>query len=209
MGIVGLKPLRRAVFLDRDGVLNRTYLHGDGKTHPPASPEETEILPEVHEACRALRRAGYLLIGVTNQPDVARGTQKMEVVEAINEKLLRRLSLHEILVCYHDNPDNCPCRKPKPGLILAASNSWRIDLAQSFMVGDRWTDIDAGARAGCKTIFIGASPWLEVDRRKPNFQAGSLLEAVNWILKEQPQSPREKEKAYLPRVAGFSKGEKI
>lgn len=175
--------MRRAVFLDRDGVLNRTYLHRDGKTHPPASPEETEILPGVPGACQALRQAGYLLIGVTNQPDVARGTQQAEVVEAINKKLRHHLPLDEIRVCYHDNQDNCSCRKPKPGLILTARDFWGIDLAQSFMVGDRWTDIEAGQRAGCQTIFIGTMPLLDGDRRKPDFQAASLPEAATWILK--------------------------
>jgi D-glycero-D-manno-heptose 1,7-bisphosphate phosphatase len=182
MGI-GEVTVHRAVFLDRDGVLNRTYLHQDGKTHPPASPEETEILPGVSDACDLLRQAGYLLIGVTNQPDVARGTQQVGVVNAINEKLLHHLHLDEIRVCYHDNQDNCPCRKPKPGLILAARDFWGIDLAASFMVGDRWTDIEAGQKAGCQTIFIGAIPMVDADGRKPDFQAASLLEAAVWILK--------------------------
>jgi len=200
--------MHRAVFLDRDGVLTRTYLHQDGKTHPPASSEETEILPGVPDACRALRWAGYLLIGVTNQPDVARGTQQREAVEAINEKLLHHLSLDEIRVCYHDNQDNCPCRKSKPGLILAASHSWGIDLAQSFMVGDRWTDIEAGRSAGCKTIFIGTIALLDSDRRKPDFQAASLLEAATWILKGQQPGPRERQRLLIPSVAQFLKGEK-
>jgi D-glycero-D-manno-heptose 1,7-bisphosphate phosphatase len=181
---VGIGEVKsRAVFLDRDGVLNRNYLHQDGKTHPPTSPEETEILPGVPDACQALRRAGYLLIGVTNQPDVARGTQQRAVVEAINAKLLHHLSLDEIRVCYHDNQDNCPCRKPKPGLILDASHFWGIDLAQSFMVGDRWTDIEAGRNAGCKTIFISATSLQDSNLMKPDFQAASLLEAATWILK--------------------------
>jgi D-glycero-D-manno-heptose 1,7-bisphosphate phosphatase len=179
MGIPDLN--RQAVFLDRDGVLNRTYLHPDGKTHPPASPEELEILPGVPEACAALRRAGYLLIVVTNQPDVGRGTQRREVVEAIHEKLLEHLPLQEIRVCYHDNQDNCACRKPKPGLLLAASLARGIDLSQSFMVGDRWIDIEAGRNAGCKTVLLGAMP-PEAARRKPDMQAASLLEAAQWIL---------------------------
>jgi len=187
-----MKTPQRAVFLDRDGVLNRTYLHQDGKTHPPASPEEMEILPGVAAACWALRRAGYLLIVVTNQPDVARGTQRMEVVEAINDKLLHQLALDDILVCYHRKKDNCFCRKPKPGLILAASNQWGIDLLQSFMVGDRWSDIEAGRSVRCKTILISESSG-QIMQSKSDFQAPTLLEAADWILNIQQPIRRGKQ----------------
>jgi D-glycero-D-manno-heptose 1,7-bisphosphate phosphatase len=185
MGILDLK--RSAVFLDRDGVLNRAYLQPDGKTHPPASAGDVEILPKVPEACLALRRAGYLLIVVTNQPDVGRGAQKLEVAEAINATLLQQLPLDEIRVCYHDNGDNCSCRKPQPGLLLSASLAWGIDLAQSFMVGDRWSDIEAGRNAGCRTVFIGAKA-PDQDGGGPDFQAASLYEAVAWILQGQLKS---------------------
>ncbi len=182
---MGIPPLKspRAVFLDRDGVLNRTFIHRDGKTHPPASPAEMEILPGVSEACLELSAAGFLLIVVTNQPDVARGTQPREVAEAINESLRRRLTLDEILVCYHDNADNCSCRKPKPGLLLQAAATWGIDLNSSFMVGDRWTDIEAGHAAGCKTVLIGRAP-IDAYPGKPDFQAASLAAAAARILKE-------------------------
>ncbi len=171
----------RAVFLDRDGVLNRTYLHEDGKSHPPASPEEIEILPGVPEACLDLRTAGFLLIVVTNQPDVARGTQRREVVEAINETLRQRIALDEIMVCYHDNAENCSCRKPKPGLLVKAADIRGVDLCSSFMVGDRWTDIEAGYAAGCRTVLITSAP-IGSGYRKPDFYAGSLADAAEWIL---------------------------
>jgi len=200
---------RRAIFLDRDGVLNRTYLYRDGKTHPPANLVELEILPGVEEACNDLRRAGFLLIVASNQPDVARGTQSREVVEAINSQLQRDLILDDFQVCYHDNQDNCLCRKPKPGLLLKASNSWGIDLPQSFMVGDRWTDIEAGQRVGCKTILIGTVPLLDADRRKPDFQAASLLDAATWILKGQKPGPGKKQKTYKPSVTQLLKGEEL
>ena len=173
--------MRRAVFLDRDGVLNRTYVHEDGKTHPPAGPEETEVLPGVLEACQALREAGFLLIVVSNQPDVARGTQSRTVVEAINEKLRRHLTVDEIRVCYHDSQDRCACRKPKPGLLLEAAGAWGIDIIGSFIIGDRATDIEAGQKAGCKTVLINAAP-LEAKRCRPDFQAESLRQAAEWIL---------------------------
>jgi transaldolase len=178
--------MKRAVFLDRDGVLNRTYFHEDGKTHPPASPEEMEVLPGVLEACQALREAGFLLIVVSNQPDVARGTQSRAVVEAINEKLRRHLTVDEIRVCYHDNQDRCACRKPKPGLLLEAAGAWGIDINGSFIIGDRATDIEAGLNAGCKAVLINAAP-LEAKRCRPDFQAASLSEAAEWILSAHRQ----------------------
>jgi D-glycero-D-manno-heptose 1,7-bisphosphate phosphatase len=179
----------RAVFLDRDGVLNRTLMHPDGKSHPPANPDEMEVLPGVAEACRALRNAGYLLIVVSNQPDVARGSQKREMVETLNDQLLRQVPLDEIRVCYHDDADNCSCRKPKPGMLQEAATNRRIDFGKSFMVGDRWTDIEAGRRVGCKTVLIGTAP-LAAGRLEPDFQAGSLAEAASWILKERQQSQK-------------------
>lgn len=185
--------MRPAVFLDRDGVLNRIYLHRDGKTHPPASPDELEILPGVPKACGELSRAGFLLIVVTNQPDVARGAQTREVVEAINNQLWRQLPLDDVRVCYHDNPDQCACRKPKPGLLLSAAGVWDINLAQSYMVGDRLTDIEAGRAAGCKTVLIGGGASVTA-RSRPDFKAVSLAEAAGLILRgntKRASKPRQ------------------
>jgi len=174
---------RPAVFLDRDGVLNRAFLQSDGKTHPPANPEELELLPGVIEACMMLKKAGFLLVVVTNQPDVARGTQCREVVEAIHDRLRHLVPVDDIRVCYHDNTDNCACRKPKSGLLLAAVQDRGIDLSRSFMVGDRWTDIEAGRRAGCQTVLLGNSTSAGLSGiNHPNFQASSMLEATRWIL---------------------------
>jgi len=143
----------RAVFLDRDGVLNKAIIR-DGKPYPPASLNEVVILPGARFALPILKREGFSLVGVTNQPDVARGKQNREVVESINNHLLSQLPILEIFVCYHDNKDNCDCRKPKPGLLLKAAKKYGFDLAQSYMIGDRSKDIEAGKQAGCKTIFI-------------------------------------------------------
>jgi D-glycero-D-manno-heptose 1,7-bisphosphate phosphatase len=173
--------MRRAIFLDRDGVLNRVFLQADGKTHPPQTSEQLHILPGVPEACMSLRRAGFFLIMVTNQPDVARGKQSREEVEAINQALRQQVFLDEVRVCYHDNDDNCFCRKPKPGLLLDAAKDWAIDTGKSFMIGDRWTDIEAGRRAGCQTVLVNGSPD-ELLRCRPHFQAVSLFEAAAWIL---------------------------
>jgi len=101
-----------------------------------------------------LHDEGYLLIVVTNQPDVARGTQTREVVESINQFLLDNLPIEKVYTCYHDNADGCDCRKPKPGLLLQAAREYDIDLNSSYMVGDRWSDIEAGNASGCKTIYI-------------------------------------------------------
>ena len=134
--------LRRAVFLDRDGVLNRAIVR-DGRPFPPESPEAFEILPGAAEAVRRLHDAGFLLIVATNQPDVARGTQRREVVEAMNARLLDAMPIDEIRVCYEDG-DDCPRRKPNPGLLLEAAQAHGIDLPESYMVGDRWRDVEAG-----------------------------------------------------------------
>jgi len=173
---------RRAVFLDRDGVLNRAVVH-NGKPYPPSGLEDLEIPPGVGKACRDLHQAGFVLIMVTNQPDVARGTQTRAGVDAINQVLLDRLGLDEIKVCYHDDSDNCRCRKPKPGLILEAAHDWTIDLTASFVVGDRWKDIEAGRRAGCSTIFI-QNGYSEVSPKTFDKLARSLTDAADWILQK-------------------------
>lgn len=175
--------MRRAVFLDRDGVINRAIVR-KGKPYPPSNLEGLEILPGVTRACLALRSAGFLLIVVTNQPDVARGTQQRETVESINRRLRDQLALDEIRVCYHDNVDQCSCRKPEPGLLLDAARDLKIDLSASFMVGDRWKDIEAGRRAGCQTIFVDYG----YDEMRPehfDYCVSSLAGAVDWILKHQ------------------------
>lgn len=145
--------MTRAVFLDRDGVINRAIVR-EGKPYPPKDLSELEVLPGVPEALAALKAANYKLIVVTNQPDVARGTVKKYVVESINRYLQERLPLDEFRTCYHDDHEACDCRKPAPGALLAAAAEHGLDLSGSFMVGDRWRDIEAGQRAGCKTAFI-------------------------------------------------------
>ncbi len=175
-----MTDLKRAVFVDRDGVLNRAVVR-DGRPYPPSTLEEFEILPGVTEALVRLRDAGFLVIGATNQPDVARGAQRREVVEAMNARLLAEMPITEILVCYEDG-DDCPRRKPNPGLLLEAAETYGIDLAASFMIGDRWRDVEAGRRAGCRTVFID----LGYSERKPNppadHTAPDLPAAAAWII---------------------------
>lgn len=174
--------MRRAVFLDRDGVINRAIVR-EGKPYPPANLTEMEILPGVSEALVTLHNAGYLLIVVTNQPDVARGTTPKAIVEEINNHLANCLPIDEFRTCYHDSADGCNCRKPLPGAIIAAANRHNIDLDESYMVGDRWRDIEAGQRAGCKTLFVDYG----YDEKQPesfNYRVASLGEAAELILRE-------------------------
>jgi D-glycero-D-manno-heptose 1,7-bisphosphate phosphatase len=178
---------RRAVFLDRDGVLNGAVLRA-GRPHPPEA-LSVEILPGVPQACRDLAGAGLLLIGATNQPDVARGTLLREDVLRVNRLLLGRLPLQEIRTCFHDDADGCSCRKPKPGLLLDAAREHGVDLGRSFMVGDRWSDVAAGAAAGCSTVLI-ETPYSERARCAPDHEAADLPEAARTILSLIGRSPR-------------------
>ncbi|HWD94466.1 MAG TPA: HAD family hydrolase [Verrucomicrobiae bacterium] len=176
--------LKRAVFLDRDGVVSRSIVR-DGLPFAPTDLKDFEILPDAPEACRRLKQAGFLLIVATNQPDVGRGTMKKETVEAMHEKMCRELPIDRVEVCYHPGhgQSNCDCRKPKPGLLLNAARELEIDLAQSWMVGDRWRDIDCGHAAGCRTIFIDRG-YTESLKQKPHFHARDLAQAADLILAE-------------------------
>jgi len=174
---------KKAVFLDRDGVINRSITK-DGKPYPPSSAAELEVLPGVQEALEKLKDAGFLLVCITNQPDVARGTQKREKVEAIHKLLLESLCIDEILVCYHDDKDKCQCRKPLPGMLLDAAGRFAIDLKKSFMVGDRWRDIEAGQNAGCRTILIEYDYDEKGPSRPPDMKVDSLNGAAEWILQQ-------------------------
>jgi D-glycero-D-manno-heptose 1,7-bisphosphate phosphatase len=171
---------RRAVFLDRDGVINRVVIR-NGKPCPPASLQDLAILPRVPEALDALKARGYALVVVTNQPDVARGASSKNGVGRIHARLKAKLCLDEILTCFHDSTDHCECRKPKPGLLFRAARDHGIDLASSFMVGDRWRDMEAGTRAGCRTFFIDEG----YKERQPvscDFRVASLYEAACIVL---------------------------
>ena len=170
----------RAVFLDRDGVINRAVVR-DGKPYAPVRLDELEVLPGVPEALVRLHDAGFRLVVVTNQPDLARGTQRREVIDAMHAHLASALWIDEFRVCEHDDRDDCPCRKPKPGLIEAAAREADLCLPDSFMVGDRWRDVEAGRRAGCTTIFIDCG-YEEPSPEYADVIVRSLTDAVDWIL---------------------------
>lgn len=169
----------RAVFLDRDGVLNQVIV-SNNVSYPPAAVEQLEIMPGAVEATAQLRKMGFYLLVVTNQPDVARGRQTKERVEAINRYLQAELGLDAVYTCYHDSSDGCNCRKPLPGLLFQATREYPIRLEKSFMVGDRYNDVQAGRQAGCATFLFdqghAGKPTVE-----PNYRVNSLAEVVNII----------------------------
>jgi D-glycero-D-manno-heptose 1,7-bisphosphate phosphatase len=181
MGIGALKPEVRAVFLDRDGVLNRAIVR-DGKPYPPASAAEMELLPDAERSLETLKAEGFLLLVVTNQPDVARGTQTIAEVEAIHQRIRAALPVDEFLVCYHDDRDGCECRKPKPGLLFEAARRYGLNLEDCFLIGDRWRDIDAAHRAGCPAVWIDYHYRERGPTLQPAAQVSSLEEAAGFIV---------------------------
>jgi D-glycero-D-manno-heptose 1,7-bisphosphate phosphatase len=179
--------MNRAVFLDRDGVLNVPLVR-EGKPYPPATPDQLAIYPEAAGALALLKQAGYLLIVVTNQPDVARGTQTRDAVDAINAAIGAQLPVDEFQVCWHDDRDGCECRKPKPGMVLSAAAAHRIDLTRSFLIGDRWRDIECGAAAGVRTVLIDRHYRERAAAVAPDYVAESLTAAAEWILGAEPSA---------------------
>lgn len=172
---------RKAVFLDRDGVINRSLVR-NGKPFAPTHDSEFEVLPGVLQALDKLRMAGYLNIVVTNQPDVSTGVQSFQTLQTLNAHILKNLAIDAIKVCIHIDADKCNCRKPLPGLILQAAEEFGIDISSSFMVGDRWRDVAAGQQAGCRDIFFLDYGYLELRPTPPFHIVDSLQSAVSQIL---------------------------
>lgn len=185
--------MRKALFLDRDGVLIGTSVRGN-VPHPPQSLEEMIILPGVPRALEQMKRLGFALLMVTNQPDVARGLQTRAEVERINAALAGPLALDGVYVCYHDNADRCDCRKPAPGMLRRGAMEHQIDLPASYMIGDRASDILAGEAAGCVTCLIEKS-YSQAQKVKPALKAADLVQAAHQI------AQRERDR-FGHRVAG-------
>ncbi len=173
-------PRRRAVFLDRDGVLNEATIR-DGHPHPPATIADVRLLPGAADACSRLADAGWQLVVVTNQPDIARGTCAAADVDAVNQAVVAGLPIEEVIVCPHDDDDRCACRKPLPGMIVDAAERLGIDLEACVLVGDRWRDIDAGSAAGVETFFVDHG-YDEHLRETPDHVVASLAAAADMIL---------------------------
>jgi D-glycero-D-manno-heptose 1,7-bisphosphate phosphatase len=174
--------MRRAVFLDRDGVINRAVVR-DGLPYPPADWAELEILPGVAAALNALKAQGFVLLVVTNQPDVARGTVSRATVDEIHCRLQDILPIDRVYACCHDSGDGCDCRKPRPGMLLQGARDFDIDLPASWLVGDRWRDCDAGRAAGVRAIFIDGG-YRERRPDNPDHTVSSLADAARIILDE-------------------------
>ncbi len=172
--------MKRAVFLDRDGVLNRSKLV-DGVPTPPNSIQEIEIIEGVVEAIQILKNHGFVPVVVTNQPDVARGYTTQSQVEAINNHIGIATDIAYFYTCFHDDQQGCDCRKPKPGLLQKAAQDLNVNLHNSFLIGDRWRDIAAGQAVGSQCFFID----YEYSERSPDlpyYRVKSLLEAAQKIL---------------------------
>lgn len=167
----------KAFFLDRDGVINQTFIKNK-KPIAPTTVKEFTFLPGVKEAIKIIKKASFLTIVVTNQPDVKTGVLKQKELDAMHQKIYQELSVDDIFVCYDRD---APCYKPKPGMLLEASKKYNIDLALSYMVGDRWRDVGAGKAAGCKTIFIDYA-YDEELKDKPDYVVKSLLEAAQKVI---------------------------
>lgn len=145
--------MKKAIFIDRDGVINKVFLI-NGKPFSPRRFEEFKLIPKVEDALNFFKEVGFISIVITNQPDIAQGLMKWEELEKMHSLIRERLPVNDIVVCPHGDEDNCLCRKPKPGMLFKAAKKWNIDLQGSFLVGDTWKDMIAGKRAGCKTILI-------------------------------------------------------
>lgn len=176
--------MRRAVFVDRDGVLNAAVVE-NGRPHPPAAAADLKFLPGVRERVAALKGQGFLVVCVTNQPDVARGTATRAAVDEINARVLAEMRLDDLLVCYHDDRDACDCRKPRPGLLLEAARRMAIDLGRSYMIGDRWKDIACGAAAGCATVFVDYAYAEPYRGPAPSHVSAAAVEAFDYVLSKE------------------------
>jgi D-glycero-D-manno-heptose 1,7-bisphosphate phosphatase len=178
--------VQRAVFLDRDGVLNRPVVR-NGQPYPPSRVEDFELYDDVAEGCARLKAADFILVVITNQPDVGRGMQSRDAVEAMHVKMQSALpSLDCIEICYHAGErygEPCDCRKPRPGMILQAAAELKIDLGASYVIGDRWRDIDCARAAGCRAIFIEHG-YEESLREAPDFTVAKFGDAVNVLLRD-------------------------
>jgi D-glycero-D-manno-heptose 1,7-bisphosphate phosphatase len=173
--------MRKAVFLDRDGVVTRSVVR-DGRPFAPTTLDDFEVLPGVLGSLTKLREAGFLNFVVTNQPDIATGKQSLSILAEMHDRLHSALDIDAIKVCTHVDADACQCRKPRAGMLFDLAREWRVDLKASWLVGDRWRDIEAGQAAGCRCCFIDYG-YKERQPTLPFFLASSLPDATDLILR--------------------------
>jgi D-glycero-D-manno-heptose 1,7-bisphosphate phosphatase len=174
--------MRRAVFLDRDGVINLAYIR-NGKSYPPKDLSQLVILTGVEESVKKLRKFGFEVVVVTNQPDISNGNSSYEMVHKLHKEIQLLTGIKNYYICPHVEVDRCSCRKPMPGLLLEAAKDLNLDLKKSYMVGDRWRDVSAGQSAGCKNFFIDYN-YREERPKEPFITVLSLLHAVEIIIGE-------------------------
>jgi D-glycero-D-manno-heptose 1,7-bisphosphate phosphatase len=170
---------RRAVFLDRDGVLAEAIVRADGKAYAPTALADFTLVPDAAEQVRRLREAGLLRIVFTNQPELANKLLHPDVLEEMHRIMRDALPLDDVYVCPHDKSEGCRCHKPATGMLLDAAETWVIDLSRSFVIGDRWRDIGAGKAAGCFSILL-ERPYSACD--DADLRVGTLAEAVDAVL---------------------------
>lgn len=183
-----VKDVRPAVFLDRDGVLTIPRFR-DGRSFAPRRLQDFKIYGQAAACLKRLKDAGFLLIVVTNQPDVGNGLLDKIIVEEMHRRLVKAIPVDAIEVCYHSRKDECSCRKPKPGMLLRAGERFGVDWSRSFMIGDRGPDILAGKAVGCRTIFVDLG-YRDEDPLSPDYLVGSLAQATEIILSERLHWPR-------------------
>lgn len=167
---------KRAAFLDRDGVINKSILE-NGLPKPPSNINDIIILDGVIESIEILFKNNFVPIVITNQPDVARGNNLITEINLINTRISELTKIQHFYSCFHDDLDKCNCRKPKPGMILQAANELDIDVSKSFLVGDRWKDIEAGQKMSISSYFIDYE-YPELKPKMPFTKVCSLLDAV-------------------------------
>jgi D-glycero-D-manno-heptose 1,7-bisphosphate phosphatase len=184
--VIAGKTPRKAVFLDRDGVIVVPEFR-DGCSFAPRSLDGFRVYPDAAASLQKLKRAGFLLAVVTNQPDVGHGLIARSEVDAMHELIARDLPVDAIKTCFHRQGENCACRKPKPGMLLEAAGELGIDLMQSFMVGDRKSDMEAGRAAGCATVFIDLGYHAEPAPEAPDYVVHSIAEAADIIITQTAQ----------------------
>jgi D-glycero-D-manno-heptose 1,7-bisphosphate phosphatase len=170
---------RRAVFLDRDGVLVQEIVRDDGQAYAPTELADFHLVPEAAAEVKRLRQEQFMCVVVTNQPEVARGLLALDVLDDMHRRLRATIPVDDVIVCPHVDDDACACRKPKPGMLRAAAERLDIDLSKSFLVGDRWRDIGAGRAVGCQTVLI-ERPYSNCASADAVVQ--TLPEAVDWIV---------------------------
>jgi D-glycero-D-manno-heptose 1,7-bisphosphate phosphatase len=170
--------MRRAVFFDRDGVLNLVRLT-DGRPKAPLSLVDFEIDGAAPGAVQAVRDAGFFTFVATNQPELATGELAPATLDAMHAQLSASMPFHAIYVCPHRDADGCACHKPRPGLLERAREEWDLDLTRSYLIGDRWRDIGAGAAVGCETVLL-SRPYS--GDCQPTYAATDINDAVTWIL---------------------------